>query len=154
LESRKTHENSILIRPAAPGDAPAIAAFYEDIRRDTVPVIHSLADIEAWIRDQRIARGSSWAAEIAGEVIGWMDLDREDLDQLYLKRGWQGRGLGKRFLDLAKTISPSRLELCTFQVNTGARRFYAREGFHEVFWGDGTENEEGAPDVKLVWTPD
>lgn len=141
----------MVTRPARPDDARAIATFYRDIREDTVPVIHDLEAITAWIRDQRIARGSSWVVEDGDEIIGWLDVWGDDLDQLYLKRGYQGRGLGKRLVDHAKAPSLGRLELFTFQVNEGARRFYRREGFAEVAWGDGSQNEEGEPDVKLVW---
>lgn len=141
----------MVIRPARPVDAAPIAAFYKDIREDTVPTIHDLESTTVWIRDHRIARGSSWVIEEGDEIIGWLDVWGDDLDQLYLKRGYQGRGLGKQLVDHAKALSPGRLELFTFQINEGARRFYRREGFTEVAWGDGSGNEEGAPDVKLVW---
>ncbi|MBN8689432.1 MAG: GNAT family N-acetyltransferase [Armatimonadetes bacterium] len=139
------------LRIANPEDASQIANLYLDIRKDTVPIIHTLTEAENWIRDQRIARGSSWVLELDDQVIGWLDVHGDDLDQLYLKRGFQGLGYGKKLVDHAKELSPSRLELFTFQVNDGARRFYAREGFREVYWGDGSDNEEGQPDVKLVW---
>ena len=44
-----------------------------------------------------------------------------------------------------------RLELWCFQRNEAARRFYAREGFAEVEWTEGADNDEGLPDVRLVW---
>ncbi len=37
-------------------------------------------------------------------------------------------------------------------TNEGARRFYARHGF-VVAGGTEGENEEGAPDLLLRWTP-
>lgn len=143
----------MVIRLAEPADAPAIAALYKDIREDTVPTIHDLPSTTAWIRDHRIARGTSWVLVQDEEIIGWLDVEGQDLDQLYLKRGHQGRGLGLQLLNHAKALSPVGLELYTFQVNQGARRFYQREGFQEVAWGDGSQNEESAPDVKLKWSP-
>lgn len=132
-------------------DAAEVARFYHDIRRDTVPVIHSVEDIENWLVESRIPRGSSYVLEREGQLLGWVDVVPGELDQLYLRRGSTGQGLGKLLLDFAKEQSPTCLELFTFQVNTGARRFYAREGFVETEWGDGSQNEEGQPDVRMSW---
>ena len=54
---------------------------------------------------------------------------------------------------LAKALRPGGLELYTFQVNTGARRFYERHGFRVVDLDDGARNEEGQPDVRYRWLP-
>ncbi|WP_165694275.1 hypothetical protein [Teichococcus deserti] len=40
-----------------------------------------------------------------------------------------------------------------FARNRRARAFYAREGFQEVAFGDGSDNEEGEPDIQLNWVP-
>lgn len=142
------------IRLMTSPDAAQVAEFYHDIRLDTVPVVHTPAEIAEWLVVTRIARGSSYVLERGPEVVGWVDVTPGDLDQLYLRRGATGQGFGKLLLDFAKGLSPGGLELFTFQVNMGARRFYAREGFVEVYWGDGSGNEEGHPDVKMVWTPE
>lgn len=143
-----------MIRPALPGDAEPIADLTLDIRRDSVPLIHPRHEVIQWLQSQRIARGSSWVWEEwgkRGEILGWLDVIDEDLDQLYIRRGHTGRGLGKALLDFAKARSPGRLRAFTFQVNRGARRFYVREGFVEMRLGDGSGNEEGQPDVELEW---
>jgi GNAT superfamily N-acetyltransferase len=132
-------------------DAAEVARFYQNIRRDTVPVIHSVEDIGNWLVEARIPRGSSYVLEQEGRLLGWLDVVPGELDQLYLRRGSTGQGLGKLLLEFAKRQSPAGLELYTFQVNSGARRFYAREGFVEIEWGDGNQNEEGRPDVKMSW---
>jgi hypothetical protein len=54
-------------------------------------------------------------------------------------------------MDQAKAQRPDGFELWTFLVNSGARRFYERHGFEAVEFGDGSHNEEGQPDVRLVW---
>ena len=48
-------------------------------------------------------------------------------------------------------VRPDGLELWTFQVNVGARRFYERHGFRAVELTDGSANEEHEPDVRYVW---
>jgi GNAT superfamily N-acetyltransferase len=141
-----------MIRLAIESDAEAIADVFIDIRRDTVPLIHPREEVIAWLRSQRFTRRSSFVWEHEGVVLGWLDMLGEELDQLYIKRGHTGLGLGKQLLDWAKARSPGRLRAFTFQVNHGARRFYAREGFIEVRLSDGTGNEEGQPDVELRWS--
>ncbi|CAM5520328.1 hypothetical protein STENM327S_03280 [Streptomyces tendae] len=65
----------------------------------------------------------------------------------------RGRGLGDRFVALAKERRAGGLSLWTFQVNAPARRFYERHGFTPVQWTDGERNEEREPDVRYVWQP-
>ena len=60
-----------------------------------------------------------------------------------------GQGHGKRLLDHAKAHR-SKLQLWTFVANTGAQRFYSREGFTEVERSDG-DNEEKLPDILYRW---
>jgi GNAT superfamily N-acetyltransferase len=141
----------IEIEPLTADYAAEVAAFYRDIRMDTVPVIHTVVELTEWLQMHRISRGSSYVARSDGRIVGWVDVIPGDLDQLYCRRGETGKGIGKALLDFAKSKSPDGLELFTFQVNEGARRFYSREGFAEVYWGDGTGNEEGKPDVKMKW---
>jgi SAM-dependent methyltransferase len=88
-----------------------------------------------------------------GEIVGFMRLVGRELDQLYVRPGWWGRGIGGRLVELAKARSPSGLTLWTFQVNDRARRFYERLGFVELFRTDGSRNEEQQPDVRFGWRP-
>ena len=51
-------------------------------------------------------------------------------------------------LSEAAAASIPVVKLWTFQRNAGARRFYERNGFVAVEFGDGTGNEEREPDVR------
>ena len=62
----------------------------------------------------------------------------------------RGRAVGKALLDRVKA-GHGMIELWTFQANTGARRFYLREGFREVLLTDGSGNDEKLPDVQMAW---
>ena len=55
-------------------------------------------------------------------------------------------------VDLAKDQQPEGLQLWTFASNVGAQRFYERHGFEAVERTDGSDNEEGAPDIRYVWS--
>ena len=91
-----------------------------------------------------------WVAEAEGRVIALMVLRGESLDQLYVRPEAQRRGIGGRLLQHAKR-GRARLRVFTFESNEPARDFYEKHGFKAIAFGDGTANEEGAPDVLYEW---
>ena len=93
--------------------------------------------------------GRSEAAKSSGSCAS----TAVELDQLYIRPGWWGRGIGSRLIEHAKAQSPDGLTLWTFQVNERARGFYAHHGFIELLRTDGSGNEERQPDVRLGWRP-
>ena len=133
--------------------ADACAAILNDWIDATewMPRIHSLDSVRWFVRDVVFAMRRVWVAEAAnGQAIGFLALDIEaTITAFYVAANARGHGIGRRLLDAAKR-EESSLELWTFQPNTGARRFYEREGFHEVRRTEG-DNEEGMPDMLLRW---
>lgn len=120
----------------------------------TVRRAHSDEEVRSWFAAVIVPQLETWVAVAAEEeVLGVLVLDGSELDQLYLHPEHRGRGLGDRFVDLAKERRPEGLDLWCFQVNAPARRFYERHGFHPVEWTDGTRNEESEPDVRYRWRP-
>jgi len=83
-------------------------------------------------------------------VVGFLARDRAEVCSLYLTDGIRGRGFGRALLAEAKAASPHLL-LRTFEANAAARRFYHRQGFIEIGRGDGSNNDEGLPDIFLHW---
>ena len=142
-----------MIRALLPSDSLIVAEFTYDIRQDSVPSAHDIDGIKWYIDNILLPRGSSFVFEEDSEVIAWADVHDGWLDQLYCKRGHTGKGIGLKLLNFAKVRSPDALELWTFQVNTGARAFYQREGFEEVELTNGSNCEEKQPDVRMVWKP-
>ena len=86
---------------------------------------------------------------LGAPVAGFIALDRAAPFVTALYTRAPGQGIGKRLLDFAKA-GRDLLQLWTFQANTGARAFYAREGFVEERRTQG-DNEEGLPDLLLRW---
>ena len=134
-----------MIRDAVAGDAEGLAWVLGDWVRDTewMPKLHS--------REEDLGFVQGLIAGCRVRVIegaGFLAVEGALVRALYLEPAARGLGLGKALLDDAKGRA-GRLELFTFAANAGARRFYAREGFREVRFG--AENEEGLPDVYLVW---
>ena len=145
---------AITIEPASPRDAGEIADLYLASRAQALPYlrrVHSDDEVRGWIAHVRLATGETWVAREAGRILGFLSLDGEDLDQLYLLPGQFRRGIGSLLLAKAKELSPERLHLFTFQRNAAARAFYERHGFQLVDLNDGARNEEGEPDALYEW---
>lgn len=145
---------AITIEPASPRDAGEIAALYLASRTEALPYLrrcHSDQEIRDWIEAVRLITGETWVAREAGRILGFLCLDGEELDQLYILPEHFRRGIGSRLLAKAKERSPARLGLFTFQRNAAARAFYERHGFRLVDLDDGERNEEGEPDARYEW---
>lgn len=151
---------AVVLRRAVGGDAGAVADVYLRSFAAALPTVvrpRSDDEVRDYIRDVVVPLRETWVAEATGadhqRIVGLMVLDDGLLSQLYLDPDWRGRGLGNRFVALAKERRPRGLELWTFQVNTAAHRFYERHGFVAVEYTDGSGNEEREPDVRYVWRP-
>ncbi len=108
--------------------------------RDSYPVFAELLEN---ISDVTVAR-------LDGRVVGFIARQDNDIQALYVDGSARGQGVGKALLDHAKT-QVEKIGLWTFQANTGAQRFYRREGFREERRTDGQENDEKLPDVYMTW---
>ena len=139
-----------------PDEAGAIADVYLASFAATYrfPLAHTDDQVRRWIAEYLVLNREMWVAtDPGGSLVGLMALTADQLDQLYLAPGWAGRGIGSRLVDLAKRRRPDGLDLFTFQVNANARRFYERHGFIQIWTGDGSDNDEGQPDVRYSWRP-
>ncbi len=147
---------SFEIRSANSSDADDLAAIYLDSFTGALPTVrspHTAEQTRTWIREILIPGGHTWVATIGNDAVGMLTLHNGRIDQLYLRPDRQGLGIGSALIDFSKEQSPDGLSLWTFQVNTGARRFYARHGFTERARTDGSANDEREPDVLLRWKP-
>ncbi|MFD5847844.1 GNAT family N-acetyltransferase [Streptomyces chartreusis] len=147
---------AVALRRALPTDAGAAADVWLRSFAAALPTVvrpRSDDEVRTYFREIVVLLRETWVAEAAGRVVGVMVLDGELLSQLYLDPDWRGRGIGDRFVDLAKRCRPGGLSLWTFQVNEPAHRFYERHGFVAVEHTDGIGNEEQEPDVRYVWQP-
>jgi L-amino acid N-acyltransferase len=100
-----------ITRPAEPRDAPPIAAIYNEAVRSTVATFdtepRSIAVQCRWLAHHD-ARHPVRVAEARGEIVGWSALspwsDRRAYDgtaevSFYVRRDWQGKGVGRRLLE-------------------------------------------------------
>lgn len=117
-----------------------------------MPVLYSEAETISFC-GVMIDRGWVTVAEQEGRVVGFLARDGAEICSLYLAPQCCGQGIGKALLQEAKAAEP-QLWLHAFVANTGARRFYQREGFHQGVRGTGQDNEEGLPDIRFDWISD
>ncbi|MFB7541508.1 GNAT family N-acetyltransferase [Streptomyces zaomyceticus] len=150
------NSDDLVLRRADDSDAPAMADVWLRSFASALPTVRRAHDDDAvrdWFSYVVVKQYENWVAVAENRVVGLLVLDDGDLEQLYLDPSWRGRGLGDRFMELAKRQRPNGLGLWTFQVNESAQRFYERHGFVAVGRTDGLRNEEREPDVRYVWQP-
>ena len=148
--------SAVIIRRADSDDAQALGDVWLASWRATFDFEPGHPDdaVRRWLATEILARNETWVAVGAdGVVVGLMALSDAMIEQLYVAPAWIGRGLGRRFVDLAKERRPAGLDLYCFQVNRRARHFYEREGFLVIAFGDGSGNEERQPDIRYAWRP-
>ena len=89
------------IAEASPQDADDMAEIHLSARREAMPYLH-LAHTEqqtrAWFARLVGDRPSGWwVARCEGRIVGYMLIVGQDLDHLYVRPGWQRRGIGGRY---------------------------------------------------------
>jgi ribosomal protein S18 acetylase RimI-like enzyme len=144
------------IRPARSADAEAIADVHLDSRREAMPwlpMLHSREDTIAYFAGHVLLHEEVLVAEVNQLVVGFIALEGDHVDHLYIAPAYQGRGIGDTLLAMAKEVRPDGLMLWTFQRNARARQFYEARGFVAAELTDGSRNEEREPDALYRWLP-
>ncbi|WP_319824610.1 GNAT family N-acetyltransferase [Thalassovita sp.] len=108
---------------------------------------------DLWLMAKVILRG--WVRYLRDEdgAAGFIIRDGQRVHALYVHPRAQGHGVGRILLNDAKAQA-DRLELWTLQQNHLARAFYLAQGFLEAAHTAGDGNDEGLPDVLLIWQKD
>ncbi|WP_422038523.1 GNAT family N-acetyltransferase [Roseibium sp.] len=114
---------------------------HQDVVRYHTDFVHKNRDVLVAERNDSDVQG--FAATSSDAVV----------TGFYLAQDARRKGLGRQMLNQIKQAYPSGLSLWTFVANTGARKFYEREGFSEERRTDG-DNEENLPDILYRWQPE
>jgi ribosomal protein S18 acetylase RimI-like enzyme len=142
---------SVRLRPARPGDAAALGAILSDWADETewLPRTHS-RDEDRGFAGHLIGAMSVTVAVAGGRPVGFLARREGYIHALYLAAHARGMGIGRRLVAAAQAAA-DELTLWTFQANAPARAFYDALGFAEAERTDGAGNDEGLPDVRLLW---
>ena len=163
---------TIDIRPATPGDAPAVSVVHEAAWGQTYAGIIPHRSLRAMISrrdsgwwERAIRRGTSvLLVDFAGTVAGYVTfgLNRAralpqdgEVYELYLLPEYQGIGLGSRLFDAARRELSAHgcrgLVVWALEENTPAVDFYIAKGGRDV--AEGSETFDGKPLAKVafVW---
>jgi GNAT superfamily N-acetyltransferase len=135
-------------------DAERAAGVHRAAFDDRLPWLRGLhtPDEDRWFWRERVFPSCTvWGAAVDGALVGVIAFRKGWVEQLYVLPEAQGRGVGTALLAIAKSAH-ARLSLWAFQSNSGARRFYEKQGFVAVRERDGSMNEEQEPDVLYVWS--
>jgi ribosomal protein S18 acetylase RimI-like enzyme len=146
------------LRRATPADAGTLSRLAARTFTETFGHLYPPEDLAAFLAEAYAeARQATilahpdyavWLLESGGEAVGHAaagpcglphpeadPADRE-LKRLYILAGWQGQGHGERMMATAmewmRAARPRRLWVGVWSGNTGAQRFYARQGFTKV----------------------
>ncbi|WP_050931083.1 GNAT family N-acetyltransferase [Aestuariivita boseongensis] len=140
-----------LLRPAHSLDAGRTGEILSGFIDETpwMPRIHTRAEDLSFAADM-IDRGWVTVLEHQGRVQGFCARDGAVIHALYIDMGARGRGFGGALMSDLQARE-GHLSLWTFQANLPAQGFYRHHGFTEVERTDGAGNDEGLPDLRLVW---
>jgi len=142
-----------MIEPATMADAAICSTIlHEWIYENLWFPNHAPESASEHSMQERIKNGTVYVARNGTEVAGFIAFDKGYLDCLYLTPEARNNGLGTRLLARAKAENPDGISLWVLEKNDAARRFYLREGFVETARGDGSDNEEGLPDIRMEWS--
>lgn len=143
-----------MIRKATIEDADSVADVCIGSRKAHLPFAPSSntdAEVREWMRNHLIPEQDVKVWEQEGKieaVIATSENEKESwINELYVRAESVGKGFGSKLLKDALLALKRPILLYTFQENKGARRFYEQFGFHPIKFTDGTENQEGCPDI-------
>ena len=112
---------------------------------DVIARKHTLVEDIGYLKHEILPKNTVWVAESHGiGITGFMAIQGEFIDCLYIHPDHQGQGIGRALLAHARTLSPQRIWLYTMADNTRARAFYEKYGFKLMALG---HNAEGLPDA-------
>jgi GNAT superfamily N-acetyltransferase len=145
------------IRPYRPADESAVVGVWHRAGRAVYTFLptwqaFTLGQAHVVFQEVIVPRCDLWVGTLGERVVAYLAMEGSYIDRLYVDPPEQRKGWGSRFIEHAKALYPTGLELHTHQENYGARALYERHGFVAVRFGI-SPPPESAPDVEYHWRP-
>lgn len=131
------------IRSANDADVPCVAAIWHagwrEAHVDRVPDTLTRVRTRDSFTTRAVDRvADTTVAEVAGDVVGFVMVNADEVDQLYVASSHRGIGVAARLLSAAESqIREAGYNLAWLAVvpqNARARRFYERQGWVDAGW--------------------
>ncbi|WP_394831855.1 GNAT family N-acetyltransferase [Pendulispora rubella] len=136
----KIAESAVTLRPAIPSDSEAVAVIWYQGWRDghlgNIPDALVAVRTEASFYERAAQRiGDTVVAVVEGEVVGFVMVVDDEVEQVYLAGHRRGSGIAGILLDEAERLVAAngheRAWLAVSPGNGRARAFYERQGWHD-----------------------
>ena len=124
-----------------------------DIWLDTNIKAHHFIPAQYWKSNfesvkEALSYAEVYVYEHDREIQGFIGLNNEYIEGIFVSAEMQSKGVGKILLNYAKDTK-NRLLLNVYQKNTGAISFYQREGFE--IQHSGLDEATGEKEYVMVW---
>lgn len=138
-----------MIRKLRKADIDSVA----DIWLDTNRKAHAFIPASYWERNfasvkEMLPQAEVYVYETETGIQGFLGLNGEYIEGIFVSEEAQSRGIGKCLLDCAKDRK-SALRLNAYQKNVRAIRFYQREGFQIL--RSGLDAATGEVECEMLW---
>lgn len=138
-----------MIRALREADINRVAEIWLDTNRKA----HAFIPASYWesnfaLVKEMLPQAEVYVYETDQGIQGFLGLNGEYIEGIFVLEGAQSHGIGKCLLDYAKNRKPA-LRLNVYQKNTRAIHFYQREGFQ--IQREGLDAATGEKDYEMLW---
>ena len=107
-------------------------------------------EAQAYFRNVIVLETQMWVYERDGAPLGFIAIQGELIDRLYVHPAYHRQGIGKALLMKARELLPEHIWLYTHVANKMARAFYEKNDFIAEGFGV-SPAPESEPDVEYHW---
>jgi ribosomal protein S18 acetylase RimI-like enzyme len=131
-------DRNLILRPAVEADTRAIAAIWRhgwhDAHDGRIPEALAIARTDRSFESRAVDRmAATVVASVGGEVVGFVTVVEDEVEQIYVAAGHRGSGAAGMLLAEAESrvahSGYAHAWLAVVADNDRARRFYARQGW-------------------------
>ena len=142
------------LRPGSRGDLYSLQEVFVAATAgpEHPPDSRTLEEVRTWCLHLLDRPGRElWLAVREDVPLGFVLLEGDWVNLLFVHPGRPARGVGAALLDLVKSQRPSGFGLRVYRSNDRARAFYRKHGLVELESTDGSGYHDAEPDISMAW---